>query len=137
MKSYIKAFNKIICLYIGFIFFLFTISIQAQTGDVYIDAENASVNQSDGYINDEGRSLRWQNQGDGQNLPQIVSNTKRAGSHSVAMQIDGATTGSTSQRSEYCLNACWSTSEPAVQAGDTWYTGFSFKLDQKITRSNK
>ncbi|AXT60932.1 T9SS C-terminal target domain-containing protein [Aquimarina sp. AD10] len=100
-------------------------------GDVYIDGENASIRQSDGYINDEGRTLRWQNQGDGQNLPKIDSSIKRAGSNSVAMQINGASTGSTSQRSEYCLNACWQTSEPSVKAGDTWYTGLSFQLDAK------
>jgi len=135
MKSYAPLCKSKIQLSTMLIMFLLTLTLQAQTGNVYIDAENASINQSDGYINDEGRSLRWQNQGDGQNLPEIVSNIKRAGNNSIAMQINGATTGSTSQRSEYCLNACWSTSEPAVQAGDTWYTGFSFQLDQNLWES--
>ncbi|AUP78532.1 heparin lyase I family protein [Flavivirga eckloniae] len=102
------------------------------SSQVFIDGEDASVRPSDGYITDNGRTLRWQNQGDGQNLPKIESSKKRAGSHSVAFQIDGASSGSTSQRSEYCLNACWSTSEPAVKSGDTWYTGFSFQLDNDI-----
>jgi len=104
----------------------------ATDGVVYIDGEDASVRQSDGYIIDEGRTLRWQNQGDGQNLPVIDSSTARSGANSVAMQIDGASTGSTSQRSEYCLNACFRTSEPAIAPGDTWYTGVSFQLDSAI-----
>ncbi|AUP78531.1 heparin lyase I family protein [Flavivirga eckloniae] len=105
------------------ILLLVSTSLSAQ---VYIDGENASIRQSDGYITDNGRTLRWQNQGNGQVTPWITG-YNRAGSKGIGMLING-TSGTGPQRSEYCLNACYQ-SEPAINNGETWYTGFSFQLD--------
>ena len=96
-------------------------------GQVYIDAENASIRQSDGYINDNGRTLRWQ--ANGSVSKPWVSGYKRAGSSGIGMRIGGAS-GSGNQRTEYCLNACYKTHERSIADGETWYTGFSLYLSE-------
>jgi len=102
--------------------FAVSVSVSAQH---FVDGENASVNPN-GKLNDNGRTLTWALQGD--NVPRPwVSNFSRSGSKSIGMKTGASTTGSTSQRSEYCLNICYPDLVD-INDGETWYTGFSILL---------
>jgi hypothetical protein len=102
--------------------FMFSFSISAQ---LYVDAESASIN-SNGDLIDNGRTLFIAKQGDSISNP-FISMVNRTGGHSVAYQILGASTGSTSQRVE---SGIISGNDPPLDLSDgtVRYTGFSFQL---------
>ena len=99
----------------------------AMSAQVFVDAENASINGS-GHLRDNGRTLLVQKEGNGLVNPWITG-FKRSGAKGIGFRINGTNSG-TKQRVEYPIIR-W-TSPQNVADGANRYTGFSIFLSNDV-----